>query len=292
MARAQSDLDVRRLSPVLGAEVLGIDVARPLDDSAFAAIRQAWLDHDGLLVIREQHLTPGEQVAFSRRFGPLFGEADQFQETVLHYLLPGEPAVFRVSNKVADGVAQGRPKAGNYWHSDVSFRAHPAQASLLYALEVPADGGDTMFANMYAAYAALPGTMKERLRELRAVHDFAVAAATSGTYTPDQLNARDFDGQNRCIHPVVISHPETSRPILFVNPGFTAAIEGLAAEESAELLQTLFDHAMRPEFIYRHHWSPGDLVIWDNRSLMHKAIVDYKGDRYLHRTTVIAERPA
>ena len=285
-------MEIKKLCPVLGAEVRGLDLATPLDDATFSQLRRIWNDHDGLLVIRDQHLTPAQHVAFSRHFGPLFGEADQFQETVLKYLLPGEPALFRVSNKVKDGVPEGRPKAGNYWHSDVSFRDHPAQASLLYAIEVPACGGDTLFANMYAAYAALSDGMKAVVGGLRARHDFAVAAATSGTYAPDQVLDTDFDGQNRTVHPVVTTHPETGRKILFVNPGFTAALEDFSPVESQTILSFLFDHARQHEFIYRHRWLVGDLVIWDNRTLMHYAVVDYEGDRYLHRSTVIAERPS
>lgn len=284
---------IEKLSDDLGAAVLGLDAAAPLTEAGFAALHRAWLDHGGLLVLRDQKLTPDQQVGFARRFGPLFGEADQFQDSVQRYLLPGQPALYRVSNKVKDGVPQGRARAGDYWHSDVSFRARPAAASLLYAIELPEVGGDTLFADMCRAYEALPAAMKARLEGLEAVHDFAVAARSSGTYDPVQLAARDFDGQNRAVHPVVISHPETGRKALFVNPGFTAAVVGLAPEASAALLAELHAHATRPEFVYRHRWRLGDLVIWDNRSLMHHAVVDYegRGTRYLHRATVIAEPP-
>ena len=283
---------IGKLSPQLGAEIDGLDAAA-LDDAAFATLRAVWLDHGGLMVLRDQDLSPDSQVAFARRFGPLFGEADQFQTSVHRYLLPGHPALFRVSNKVADGVAQGRARAGDYWHSDVSFRARPAAASLLYAIELPAAGGDTLFADMCQAYAALPEDMKARLDGLEAVHDFEVAARTSGTYDAAQLDRGDFDGRNRTVHPVVVTHPETDRKALFVNPGFTAAIVGLAPTASAALLAELQAHATRDAFITRHKWRLGDLVIWDNRSLMHHAVVDYegRGTRYLHRATVIAEPP-
>ncbi len=282
-----------KLGPDLGAAVTGLDLAAPLDDAAFSELRAAWLDHGGLLVVRDQALTPDIQVAFARRFGPLYGEADRFQVSVHRYLLPGQPALYRVSNKVEDGVPQGRARAGDYWHSDVSFRARPAAASLLYAIELPESGGDTLFADMVAAYAALSADMKVRLAGLEAVHDFQVAARTSGTYDAAQIEAHDFDGTNRTVHPVVITHPETGRKALFVNPGFTAAIVGLAPGESAALLAELQAHATRPEFVTRHCWRLGDLVIWDNRSLMHHAVVDYEGQgtRYLHRATVIAEEP-
>ena len=281
------------LSPSLGAEILNLDLAKPLTDQVFEELHQIWLAHDGLLVIRNQHITPEQHISFSRNFGPLFGEADHFQSTVHKYLLPGQPAIYRVSNKVEDGVPQGRSRAGNYWHSDVSFRERPASASLLYAIEIPPTGGDTMFADMYQAYDALSQEMKHLLSNLNAVHDFAVAAASSGTYSAEQLNNDDFDGTNRFIHPVVITHPKTGRKALYVNPGFTAALVGFSPQESTALLSFLYAHTINPEFVYRHSWRANDLVIWDNRSLMHYAVVDYEGlgERYLHRTTVIAERP-
>lgn len=284
-------MQINRLSPVLGAEITDLDVSRQLSNSEFDAVHQAWIEHDGLLVIRDQNLTPEQQITFSRHFGPLFGEADQFQESVHRYLHPDFPAIYRVSNKVKDGQPQGRAKAGNYWHSDVSFRARPASASILYAIEIPELGGDTMFANMYAALDALSDGMKSMLAAQHAVHDFQRAAQTSGTYTAEQLQSGDFDGANRCAHPVITTHPESGRPVLFVNPGFTASLENFTAEESAPILDYLFALAVQSEFVYRHRWAPGDLVIWDNRCLMHYAITDYTGDRYLHRTTVIGEKP-
>lgn len=283
---------VNSLSPALGAEIEGLDLARPLAADVFRDLHRAWLAHDGLLVIRDQRLTPEQQIAFSRNFGPLFGEAEEFQKTVHKYLLPGQPAIYRVSNKTSNGEPKGRAKAGNYWHSDVSFRERPAMASLLYAIEIPPTGGDTMFADMYLAYEALSDAMKKLLAGLTAVHDFEVAAVSSGTFTADQLEAEDFDGSNRFIHPVVITHPDSGREALYVNPGFTAALIGFEPAESAALLDFLHAHAIRPEFVYRHSWRPNDLVIWDNRSLMHYAVVDYQDvARYLHRTTVIAQRP-
>lgn len=283
---------VTPLTALAGAEVTGIDVSGAIGDEEFSALKKAWLDHNGILVIRDQTLTPQQHLAFSRRFGPLFGEAEPLQDTVKKYLLPGHPGIYRVSNKVEDGKPLGRARAGTYWHSDVSFRARPAMASILYAIEIPPVGGDTLFASMTAAYDALSPAFRKALDGLRAVHDFAVAAGTS--YSPEVVERGDFDGQNCCLHPVVIVHPETGRKALFVNPGFTSHLEGFSQEESRALLEFLYLHATRPEFVYRHRWRPRDLLIWDNRCLMHYAIADYegKGDRYMHRTTVIAERPA
>ncbi len=284
-------MHVSPLSPALGAEVINSDI-RSLSNDEFARLRQTWNEAGGLLVIRDQQLEADDQVAFARRFGELFGEADQFQESVLKNLLPGQPALYRVSNKVdSSGEPLGRARAGTYWHSDVSFRRQPAQASLLYGIEVPDHGGDTQFASLSAAYNGLSEAMQTLLQPLNAVHDFRVAAVSSGTYSTADLNSGDFDGANRWTHPVVVRHPETTKPTLYVNPGFTSHLEGFERTESDALLGYLYQHCQRPEFVYRHRWQPRDLLIWDNRCTMHCAISDYTADRYLHRATVIADTP-
>ncbi len=284
-------MQVTPLSPALGAEITGVDTTN-ISDNEFSRLRQAWNDAGGLLVIRDQQLEPDQQVAFARRFGPLFGEDDQFQESVLKNLLPGQPALYRVSNKRdKSGQALGRARAGTYWHSDVSFRRRPAQASLLYGIEVPDHGGDTQFASMTTAWNGLSEAMQNLLQPLNAVHDFRVAAVSSGTYSAADLKSGDFDGANRWTHPVVVSHPETQKPTLYVNPGFTSHLEGFEHDESDALLGYLYQHCQRAEFTYRHRWQPRDLLIWDNRCTMHCAISDYTADRYLHRATVIADSP-
>jgi len=284
-------MQVNPLSPALGAEVSNVDVAN-VDEGAFLQLRQAWNDAGGLLVVREQQLEPDQQVDFARRFGELFGEADQFQESVLKNLLPGQPALYRVSNKRdSSGQPLGRARAGTYWHSDVSFRRQPAQASLLYGIEVPDHGGDTQFASLAAAYSGLSDAMQTLLQPLNAIHDFRVAAVSSGSYSAADLASGDFDGANRWTHPVVIKHPETNRPSLYINPGFTSHLDGFERSESNALLDYLYQHCQRPEFVYRHRWQPHDLLIWDNRCTMHCAISDYTADRYLHRATVIADSP-
>jgi len=283
---------VTPLSPALGAEVDDIDTAA-ISDENFLLLRQAWNDASGLLVIRDQQLEPDQQVTFARRFGELYGEADQFQDSVLKNLLPGQPALYRVSNKRdSSGEPLGRARAGTYWHSDVSFRQRPAQASLLYGIEVPDHGGDTQFASLTAAYNGLSDAMQSLLQPLDAVHDFRVAAVSSGSYSAADLASGDFDGANRWMHPVVVKHPETNKPTLYINPGFTSHLENFDHAESSMLLDYLYQHCQRPEFVYRHRWKPRDLLIWDNRCTMHCAISDYTADRYLHRATVIADPPA
>ncbi|MFO1350532.1 MAG: TauD/TfdA family dioxygenase [Gammaproteobacteria bacterium] len=280
---------INRLCPALGTELIGFDAARPMTDAEFAELRQCWLANDGVLVLRDQHLTPEQHIEFSRRFGELFGDREPLQDTVTKYLLPGHPQIFRVSNKVVGGEPQGRQRAGNYWHSDVSFRARPAMASLLYGIEIPPLGGDTLFCNMFLAYEALSESLQGFLGGLRARHDFAVN--TTQGFANEVIQRQDLDGRNASEHPVVRIHAETGRKCLFVNPGNTSHIVGLKPKESALLLNFLYQHCVQPEFIYRHRWKPRDLLIWDNRSTMHYAIVDYQDDRYLHRTTVIGERP-
>ncbi|NIR46309.1 MAG: TauD/TfdA family dioxygenase, partial [Gemmatimonadetes bacterium] len=277
-----------------GAEVTGVDLSEGIGDDVAAALREAWLDHDGILVIRgQENLSSEAHIAFARHFGPLFGAPGEppLQETVSRYIHPEHPEIYRVSNKQDEkGEPLGRKGAGTYWHSDVSFRERPAAASILSAKEIPPIGGDTLFANTYLAYEALSEAMKKLLSPLRAVHDFEVAARTQ--YAKPVVVARDIeDGTNRAVHPVVRTHEETGRKCLYVNPGFTAGLVGFEPQESKALLDFLYAHCTRPEFVYRHRWQPGDLLIWDNRNLMHYAISDYTEPRHMERTTCIGGRP-
>ena len=275
------NFEVSPLSPVLGAEMIGADLAKPMDDALFAAVRKAWLDASGVLVFRDQVLTPEQHIAFSRRLGPLE------KHVLAKYLLPGYPEIYRVSNKVKDGEPQGREKAGTYWHSDLSYMRPPALASLLYGIEIPPVGGDTMFCSLYAAHDALSPTMRRLLEKLYAVHDFAFASR--GVFRAEQASREQLDAAPPVEHPVIATHPETGRKVLFVNPGFTSRIVGMEEAESRALLDFLFRHMTQPEFIYRHVWSERDLMMWDNRCTMHYAIADYDtvGERYMHRTTAM-----
>ena len=283
---------VNPLSPVLGAEITGLDIAQPMGENLAKDIRQSWLDAGGLLVIRDQTLTTEQHIQFSRHFGPLFGAPGEtpLQETVSRYLHPDHPEIYRVSNQVENGKPKGRAGAGTYWHSDVSFKQRPASASIMHAIEIPDIGGDTLFCNMTAAYEALSGAMKEMLAPLHAHHDFAQTAATQ--FAKPVVIEEDLKGDNRAVHPVVRTHGDTGRKSLYVNPGMTTGLDNFDDEESAVLLGFLFDHATQPEFTFRHHYRQGDVVMWDNRSLMHYAINDY-GDqpRYMERTTSIGEKP-
>lgn len=281
-------LSVRRLNPVIGTEVSGIQVTRDLGDNAFGEIYQAWLDSGGLLVLRDQELEPEDQIAFSRRFGeldPLKGQ------TVEPYLLPGHPEIYRVSNKVKDGQKLGRQRAGTYWHSDNSHKERAAKASLLYGIEIPDYGGDTQFAAMTRAWDELSPTYRDMIDGLRCVHDFE--KAKSGSFKNETVTESHLNATPAISHPLVRTHPETGRKCLFLNAGVVTHIEGMSVEESQPILDYLYRHCTRPEFVYRHQWRKGDLLVWDNRSTMHYAVADYDGvgDRYMHRTTVFGDRP-
>ena len=276
---------INPLSPTLGAEVVGLDLNEPLSDAVFLELERAWQDANGVLVFRDQALAPEAQIAFSRRLG------DLEVHVAKRYLLPGHPEIYRVSTKQdANGKAMGNPESGRYWHSDLSYLDPPAKASLLYALEVPPIGGDTMFTNMAAAHDALSEPVRTMLNGLMAVHDYSHVRRM---FSPGFGRSADPNQVPPVRHPVVRPHSDTGRKTLFVNPGFTTHIDGLTRQESEAILSFLFDHATRPEFIYRHNWSVGDAVLWDNRSTMHHAVHDFYetgGIRHMHRTTVMGAK--
>ncbi len=285
-------LSVRRLSPALGAEVVGFDPVR-CSGIQFEELRRTWAEAQGLLVIRDAQLTPAEHIAFGARFGePSVGK--RTPESVLaDYYHPRHPEIYRVSNKVVDGIPQGREDAGTYWHSDGSHSEIPPRCCLLHGLEIPPYGGDTQFASMTLAYDALSDTMKHLLSGLRAVHTLAntIEGERANSYAKEFAGKAELAKAKCATHPIVRIIPETGRKALFVNPGFTANVVGLMPKESAALLAFLFAHCTQPEFIYRHQWSRNDLVIWDNRCTMHYAVSDYKsyGQRYMHRVTIKGE---
>ena len=286
--------EVKNLSPGFGAEILGFRTYDEIDQKLVSELIDVWRSVGGLLVIRNQKLTTEQHINFSRFFGPLFGDKGNapLQETVSQYIHPRHPQIYRVSNQTDDkGKPLGRKGAGTYWHSDVSFRDYPAQASLLYGRKVPPVGGDTMFADQARSYEALSSGMKALLDPLYAVHDFEIAARTQ--YAKPTVIEDDLGGQNRAIHPIVRTHNETKRKSLYINPGFTSYIDGFLPGESEVILNFLYEHSKQPEFVYRHCWNENDLVIWDNRTLMHCAVMDYPDDatRYMERCTVIGEKP-
>ena len=277
----------RRFAAPLGAEIVGLDLARPLDDDGFAAVRRAFLDSEGVLVLRGQTITPEQHIAFSRRFGPLM------IHVLRQFLLAGHPEILLVSNVIENGRPIGLGDAGRYWHSDLSYAAEPSLGSLLLARELPAEGGDTSFANLYAAYDALPAAMKQRIDGLQAVHSYRKSYdQLQGSSWRPPLTAAQKEEVQEVTHPVVRTHPETGRKALFVNEGFTARVLDLPEDESDALLKFLFTHSTEPRFIYRHRWQEHDLVFWDNRCAIHLAHGCPPAlRRHLHRTTVKGDVP-
>ncbi|HUZ75297.1 MAG TPA: TauD/TfdA family dioxygenase [Stellaceae bacterium] len=277
----------RRFPAALGAEIVGLDLAQALDDATFAAVRRCYLDSEGVLVLRDQHITPEQHIVFSRRFGPLA------IHVLRQFMLPGHPEILLVSNIMENGKPIGLGDAGRYWHSDLSYVAEPSLGSLLHAQELPEEGGDTSFANLYAAYEALPPDVKRRLEGKRATHSYRKSydVLEGSTFRPKLSEAQKAAVQ-AVVHPVVRTHPETGRKALFVNEGFTERILDIPEAESRELLQFLFAHSTEARFTYRHHWQDHDLVFWDNRCVVHYAHgCPPELRRHMHRTTVQGDAP-
>lgn len=272
--------DIRPIKSILGAEVAGVDLSRPLSNAAFNAIHDAFNRHS-VLVFRDQYLTPEQHIAFSRRFGPLMIHV--FTED----LLEGHPEIYRLSNVVIDGQRQGRPDAGQYWHSDLTYEERPSLGSVMYALEVPPVGGDTMFVSTAHAFEQLSPVMQNVLGGLTAIHEFGHAFGRSNS-TSIGVAQETLDRRPPVEHPVVRMHPGTGRKCLFVNPGFTVRIKGMTDTESAALLEFLYRHMTRPEWVLRHKWRKHDVVMWDNRALLHCGVGDYDAHtpRHMHRTTI------
>jgi taurine dioxygenase len=240
-----------------------------------------------MLIFRGQVLSNEQHIAFSRRFGELE------IHTAKHWLLPEHPEILVLSNRGEKGT---KPivNGGAYWHSDITYKVKPPLGSLLYALEVPPEGGDTLYADMYAAYESLDDTTKSRIDTLDAIHRYGDRYRLMAEEDKDRppLTAEQLAQVPDVVHPVVRTHPETGRKALFVNEGFTIGIVGLAEDEAKPLLEKLFEHSIRPEHVYRHRWKAGDLVMWDNRCTMHRATeYDLRHARAMHRTTIQGDRP-
>ena len=270
-----SAMQVRKVTGGCGAEITGIDVKR-LSNSEWDGVRSAFAEH-GVIFIRDQDLTPDQHLDFARKWAPI--DINRFFTAV-----DGYPEIAEVRKEKAQ-----KQNIGGHWHTDHSYDQAPAMGSLLLARELPEEGGDTLFANMYRAYETLSDGLKQMLLGLRAVHSsrhvFGAGAAYKATDLKDKFKGEDKVGD--VVHPVVIRHPLSGRPALYVNPAFTTHFEGWSAEDSKPLLEHLYRHAVRPEFTCRFHWAPGSLAFWDNRATWHLAVNDYHGERRLmHRITV------
>src|ERR1051326_230109 len=268
-------------SAYVGAEIGGVDLAKPLEDVLLGEIRHAFGEY-GVVFFRDQNLSPEQHIAVAERFGPL--DINRFFAHV-----PGYPTIAEVRKE-----PEQQRNIGGGWHTDHSYDEAPALGSMLYAREVPQTGGDTLFASMYAAYDALSDGLKATLEGLRARHSSRHVFGAGAMARRGDLNGRIGNPElatQDAVHPVVIRHPKTGRKALYVNPGFTLRFEGWTDDESRPLLDYLYRHAARPEFTCRLRWREGSLALWDNRSTWHFALNDYQGERrLLHRPKIWREK--
>lgn len=280
-------IEVAPLDAPLGARITGVDIGRPLDGDTYAAIHRAWLDHQ-VLVFPGQTMTEEDQIRFTRHWGEMpvrsryAGRREEGRRA--------HQSVMLVSNIREDGVPIGSlPDGEMMFHSDGSYDEHPYRYTMLYALEVPSSGGNTLFANLYKAYDTLPDGLRRRLATARAEHGYY-----AGRHVTEAIKATLAIGpsSDSWVHPVFTAHEETGRPVLYVSRLLTRSIVGLPEAESDALLDRLLDHAERRDLIYEHVWTPGDFVIWDNRCVNHARTDFSAGERrLLRRTTVQGVRP-
>src|SRR5512132_2910421 len=281
-----ADLAILPTGAALGAEIRGLDLAQPMDDRTFEAVDDAFANF-GVIFFRNQRITPQQQVAFTRRFGAI--EFNIFGE---RWSVPGAPEIVVVSNVTENGKPVGIRRAGENWHSDMCYTARPPRGTMLYAIETPAlhglPLGDTEFASAAAAWDALPDDLRRRIEGRRAVFDFT---ARKRAFPP---TADEIARNPPVTHPIVRTHPRSRRKCLYVMRDDCTGIEGIPAEEAEALIAALADHIVKPQFIYRHQWRPGDVLMWDNCTVQRRAIQDYDlpQRRLMHRTTMGGAAPA
>ena len=271
------NVTVTPLEKGLGAEIANVDLARPLDEDDRRAIYRAFLDYH-LIVFHGQTLAPDDAVNAARILG------DELEPHLFeHFHHPDTPLIMVLSNRLDDdGEPQGMADAGTFWHSDVSYKPSPAKATVLHAVEIPEEGGDTLFCNLTSAYEALPDSLKDELDSLTAMHDY--------NHVPrDIFSKLNLNPPPPCRQPVVRTHPETGRKAIYINPAYTTHIEGLPEDESAELIEEIFSHCLEDRFRMRYNWRAGDVVAWDNAASMHSATtkdLDPANHRTIWRMTV------
>jgi taurine dioxygenase len=279
-AAGQAPFGVIPLSDALGAEIVGVDLREPLSQTVFEAIRDTWHAY-GVVLLRGQVLDEPSQAAFGARFGELGKVLNN------HKGRSYSPGVMYISNIRENGELVGAlPDGEMFFHSDQCYIERPGMATMLYAMEVPKRGGNTLFANMYAAYETLPGRIKARIEGKLAlnVYDYDNNATTRGS--------EPREGVPSYAHPIVRTHPATGRKALYVNRLMTHHIVDMDRAESDALLSEIFDHQERPEFIYEHVWTPGDLLIWDNRCTLHaRSDFDASERRMMRRVAILGDKP-
>ena len=276
-------IEVKPIAGACGAEIHGVDLAKPIDDETFVEIKQAFTENL-VIFFRDQNIGEEQHKAFGRRFGTL--------NIHPRYMpLEGHPEIFPIRKD-----PEHTENVGGVWHQDLTHLPEPPLGSILYALEVPSSGGDTMFANQYLAYDALSEGMRDMLDEMTAVHDNRIqsnrVAKDRNAARSSKLREDNREDEPECEHPVVITHPVSKRRALFVNKIRTHRFADMTEQESKPLLEFLCEHAVRPEFTCRFRWQKGSVAFWDNRCVMHYALNDYPGERrYMNRVTVNGARP-
>ncbi|MFZ5781891.1 MAG: TauD/TfdA dioxygenase family protein [Pseudomonadota bacterium] len=284
-------ITVRPRHPALGAEILGVDMRRPLDGETRQAIHDAWMKHL-VVVFPDQHITDAEHVAFTRHFG----EPEIFHQTSLHLRSDRVKEIFLVSNVDEDGKlltpaepSQKQLSSSRQWHTDSSYRPMPSMGSLLHGIEISRTGGITQFINMYMVYDDLPEALRREVEGRRARHDFAMLSRLVGSPPPS--------GEERAAmppvwHPMVRRHPVTGRKSLFISSIYNDAVEGMEEAAARRLIEELSDFAAQPKYMYRHVWEPHDVLMWDNRCTVHAVTPhDPAERRVMHRTTIVGREP-
>jgi taurine dioxygenase len=263
-------LTIKPLTKTIGAEVTGVDLAQPIDDVTRKSLYDAWIKH-AVLVIRDQHLTPPQFAAAARLFG------DLMDQQVKKFTLPDHPEVGTISSKdlpLVDGKLKVR---GEQYHTDHSNYAEPPKATMLHAVSLPSFGGDTQFVDVRQAFDELPEDKRRKLVELRSAH---VYESSQSPRKMADLSPEERARIPQTVQPLVIRHPESGRSALYINTARMEGIEGMPRDEGFRLIDELYQHATQSKYEYRHKWRAGDMVIWDNRSVMHQANADYDPNEY------------
>ncbi|HVL10748.1 MAG TPA: TauD/TfdA family dioxygenase [Burkholderiaceae bacterium] len=274
-------LQTSRLSYAFGVKIDGLDLRKPIDNATIEEIRALWNTY-GIVLLRDQDISPEQLIEFSARFGEL-----DLHETLAPFRHPDHPELFVLSTIAVDGKPSVSENVGRHWHSDLSYTLRPPLGSIFHAKILPEVGGDTMFTSMHAAYDGLSDTMKSVIEPLWAVHDYMQV---------ENMKKRDpglvetlRKANPPVAQPLVRVHEETGRKALYLSEQMTRRIEGMTERESAPLMRMLFEHSVDPLYTYRHRWAPNDLLLWDNRSTMHLALADFApgAARYCMRTTIL-----
>ncbi len=271
-------MEIIAQSSTIGAEVRGLNLSTKLSEEQFEQVNQAFLDYQ-IIFFRDQHLSPQQYNDFALRFGPL-------KDYLFADGIDGFPFITEIVKTETETES-----FGSFWHSDSAYIALPPKITMLYARQIPPQGGDTLFADMYAAYEALSPGLKAKLASLNAINSASVVPRDEDIY--EAVKSKNSDKQEQfAIHPVIRTHDETDKKSLYVNSIHTLGFEGMTREESLPMLNYLYEQVMRPEYSFRLRWAENTLAMWDNRCTQHYALNDYDGyRRVMHRIIVEGERP-